>query len=95
MRIAIGSDHRGYGMKVKLAEVLGDWGHTVTDEGTDSTESCDYPDVAAAVARKVSAGESDRDAFKNQPRLRAAARGLRFVPPARTGCCARPQRSRR
>ncbi|MBP85401.1 MAG: ribose 5-phosphate isomerase B [Planctomycetaceae bacterium] len=60
MQIAIGSDHRGYNMKVKLAELLGEFGHSVTDEGTDSVESCDYPDVAAAVARKVASGESDR-----------------------------------
>ena len=60
MQIAIGSDHRGYNMKVKLAELLGELGHSVTDEGTDSVESCDYPDVAAAVAGKVSSGDSDR-----------------------------------
>lgn len=60
MRIAIGSDHRGYGMKLKLVEVITSFGHTVTDEGTDSTESCDYPDISSAVARKVSTGEVDR-----------------------------------
>ncbi|MDA1051492.1 MAG: ribose 5-phosphate isomerase B [Planctomycetota bacterium] len=60
MQIAIGSDHRGYTMKLKLAEVLASQGHTVTDEGTHSTESCDYPDISIAVARKVSAGEADR-----------------------------------
>ncbi|MCA9141556.1 MAG: ribose 5-phosphate isomerase B [Planctomycetales bacterium] len=60
MQIAIGSDHRGYGMKLKLADVLTGLGHTVTDEGTHSTESCDYPDISSAVARKVSSGEADR-----------------------------------
>jgi ribose 5-phosphate isomerase B len=60
MQIAIGSDHRGYGMKLKLAEVLTGLGHTVSDEGTHSTESCDYPDISSAVARKVSSGEADR-----------------------------------
>ncbi len=60
MQIAIGSDHRGFGMKLKLSEVLTELGHTVMDEGTHSTESCDYPDVASAVARKVSSGEADR-----------------------------------
>lgn len=60
MQIAIGSDHRGYNMKVKVAELLGGLGHGVSDEGTLSTESCDYPDVAASVAQKVSSGESDR-----------------------------------
>jgi ribose 5-phosphate isomerase B len=60
MRIAIGSDHRGYNMKVKLAELLGELGHSVADEGPDSADSCDYPDVAAAVARRVSSGDSER-----------------------------------
>lgn len=60
MQIAIGSDHRGYGMKLKLVELLAELGHTATDEGTHSTESCDYPDVSSAVARKVSAGEAER-----------------------------------
>lgn len=60
MRISIGSDHRGFNMKTKLRELLGKLGHEVTDEGTHSLESCDYPDMAAAVARKVSLGEADR-----------------------------------
>ncbi|MBC8356236.1 MAG: ribose 5-phosphate isomerase B [Planctomycetes bacterium] len=60
MQIAIGSDHRGYGMKLKLAEVLAGLGHVATDEGTHGTESCDYPDISSAVARMVSSGEVDR-----------------------------------
>lgn len=60
MQIAIGSDHRGYNMKAKVAELLSTLGHTVSDEGTDSTESCDYPDVAASVARKIVSGQADR-----------------------------------
>jgi ribose 5-phosphate isomerase B len=60
MRIAIGSDHRGYGMKLKLAEVLAGLGHTVVDQGTHSADSCDYPDAAKDVAREVSSGEADR-----------------------------------
>jgi len=60
MRIAIGSDHRGYNMKVKLAELLGELGHSVIDKGTDSAESCDYPDLAADVAKSVSAGDVER-----------------------------------
>lgn len=60
MRIAIGSDHRGYGMKLKLVDVLAQLGHTVSDEGTHGTESCDYPDISSVVARKVSSSEADR-----------------------------------
>jgi ribose 5-phosphate isomerase B len=60
MQIAIGSDHRGFGMKLKVAEVLNALGHAVADEGTHSPESCDYPDISKAVARKVSSGQADR-----------------------------------
>jgi ribose 5-phosphate isomerase B len=60
MRISIGSDHRGIQMKSKLVDALHQLGHQVQDLGTNSTESCDYPDIAAAVAKKVSCSESDR-----------------------------------
>lgn len=60
MRVSIGSDHRGFNMKAKLAELLAQLGHAVSDEGTCSAESCDYPDIAVAVSRKVATGEADR-----------------------------------
>ena len=60
MRIAIGSDHRGYHLKEKLAGILRSKGHEVSDEGTSLTESVDYPDFAALVGQKVSNGEADR-----------------------------------
>ncbi|MEX2627035.1 MAG: RpiB/LacA/LacB family sugar-phosphate isomerase, partial [Ilumatobacteraceae bacterium] len=52
-RIAIGSDHAGYELKQFLVELLADDGHDVTDHGTDSTESVDYPPYCAAVGRAV------------------------------------------
>ena len=60
MRIAIGSDHRGYNLKERLVETLAGAGHEVFDAGTAGTESVDYPDYAFAVAERVAAGESDR-----------------------------------
>ena len=60
MRIAIGSDHRGYHVKDKLLAMLQQLGHQVEDVGTSGTESVDYPDFAAAVAGQVSTGEADR-----------------------------------
>jgi len=59
MRIAIGSDHRGHHVRVKLLQMLERLGHDVTVESDDSP-SIDYPDVAFAVGRKVSEGEADR-----------------------------------
>ena len=60
MRIAIGSDHRGYNVKTKVIELVCRLGHEACDVGCDGTESIDYPDIATAVSRKVSAGEVDR-----------------------------------
>ena len=60
MKIAIGNDHRGTEVKQKLIELLGGLGHQVLDEGTKSTESVDYPDIARRVAELVSRGEADR-----------------------------------
>lgn len=60
MRVAVGSDHRGVHVKAKLMELLTRLGHTAEDVGTNTAESCDYPDLAALVARKVSNGEADR-----------------------------------
>jgi ribose 5-phosphate isomerase B len=60
MRIAIGADHRGYPLKEKLRPWLAAQGHEVFDAGTAKTDSVDYPDYAAEVARKVAGGEADR-----------------------------------
>ena len=57
MRIAIGSDHRGFDVKQKLIDLLKRLGQDVSDVGTHSAESVDYPDVASIVGTKVSRGE--------------------------------------
>jgi ribose 5-phosphate isomerase B len=54
--IAIGCDHGGFRMKEMLASHLCDQGRIVTDCGTSSTDSVDYPDLAHAVARLVADG---------------------------------------
>jgi ribose 5-phosphate isomerase B len=60
MKIALGADHAGYGLKEHLRRFLEAEGHTVQDFGTRSEESTDYPDYAAAVGRAVAAGEAER-----------------------------------
>ncbi|MCP5095254.1 MAG: ribose 5-phosphate isomerase B [Chloroflexi bacterium] len=54
--IAIGADHGGYQLKEQLKKMLesADFGYTLIDCGTHSTESVDYPDLAYAVASAVS-----------------------------------------
>ncbi len=60
MRIAIGADHAGLGLKDHLREKLIRDGHQVVDHGTHTRESVDYPDYAAPVAREVAAARADR-----------------------------------
>lgn len=55
--IAIGADHGGFPLKERIAFKLKESGWEVTDCGTDSHESVDYPDFAHAVARRVASGE--------------------------------------
>ncbi len=60
MRISVGNDHRGLEVKKRLNELLARLGHDVMDEGTNSGESVDYPDIAGEVAGKVSRGDVER-----------------------------------
>ena len=60
MKIAVGADHAGFEMKEEMASRLAAQGHFVIDLGTDSAESVDYPDFAAAVGRAVLAGRAER-----------------------------------
>ncbi|MDY6795692.1 MAG: ribose 5-phosphate isomerase B [Actinomycetota bacterium] len=60
MRIALGCDHAGYGLKGMVAELLAREGHEVLDEGTYSAESCDYSDFASKVASRVVGGKAER-----------------------------------
>lgn len=60
MRIAIGSDHRGYHLKEKVVSILKNLGHEVVDDGPSNADCVDYPDYAALVADKVSRGVADR-----------------------------------
>jgi ribose 5-phosphate isomerase B len=60
MKIAIGSDHRGFEVKRRIATVLQQLGHEVQDVGTHSKDSVDYPDYAFPVALAVSEGRAQR-----------------------------------
>ena len=53
MIISIGSDHGGYTVKKAISEWLLEQGHIVRDFGTDSEDSCDYPDFAKLVCASV------------------------------------------
>ena len=59
MDIALGSDHAGYELKLKVRAFLLDLGHTVADYGTHTPESMDYPDIAHPVAESVESNECE------------------------------------
>ena len=59
MKIAIGSDHGGYGLKEIIYRHLKDKGVDITDYGTHNEDSVDYPDYAERVAEAVAAEKYD------------------------------------
>jgi len=59
MKIALASDHAGYELKEKIAEMLKEMGHQVLDFGTNTNESVDYPDFAAPAAKAVASSDAD------------------------------------
>lgn len=58
--IAIASDHGGLELKELLKADLERRGLTVTDLGTNSTDSVDYPDFADLMAATVKSGDASR-----------------------------------
>ncbi len=60
MRIAVGTDHRGFSIRSRVIELVERLGHEVEDVGTFSGDAVDYPDIASIVSRKVGRGEVDR-----------------------------------
>ena len=60
MKIAIGADHAGFALKEQIRQELAAKGHEVTDFGTSSEVSTDYPDYARQVSESVSHGVAER-----------------------------------
>ena len=60
MKIALGSDHRGYATKERTKSLLIEWKHEVIDCGSTGDDSCDYPDYAIPACLKVASGKADR-----------------------------------
>lgn len=59
MKVAIACDHGGLILKEKIASYLHEKGIEVVDFGTNSAQSCDYPDFAYPAACSVGRGECD------------------------------------
>ena len=59
MKIGIGNDHAAVDMKNEVVEYLVQKGIEVVNYGTDSSDSCNYPEYGEKVGRAVSSGEVD------------------------------------
>jgi ribose 5-phosphate isomerase B len=59
-KIGIASDHAGYNLKTHLIEKLKEWDYEITDYGTDSDNSVDYPDFGHPLGRAIDMQECER-----------------------------------
>ena len=59
MKISIGNDHAGPAYKNEIIKYLESLGHQVSNKGTDTTESVDYPDFIHPVAEDVATDQVD------------------------------------
>ena len=59
MKISVACDHGGLALKNAVVDWLKQNGYKVTDHGTDSPASCDYPDYAVKAAEAVAEGVCD------------------------------------
>jgi ribose 5-phosphate isomerase B len=57
MQIALGADHAGFELKERLKATFADLAVPFEDFGVATPDRADYPDIAAAVARAVVAGQ--------------------------------------
>lgn len=58
--IGLASDHAGFELKQFVKQYLDEKSIPYKDYGTYTTDSCDYPDFAHALANGMKAGEVDR-----------------------------------
>lgn len=59
MKIGIGNDHAATELKFAIVDYLKELGHEVVNFGTDTNDSCNYPEYGEKVARAVVAKEVD------------------------------------
>ncbi len=60
MKIAVGSDHRGFELKEQVKSIVSQLGHECVDVGTGDANPVDYPDLAYRAAKAVSQKKADR-----------------------------------
>jgi len=60
MKIAVGSDHRGFEAKQQIKAIVTQLGHECIDVGTNDSNPVDYPDIAYLATMAVVKKEVDR-----------------------------------
>ena len=60
MKIAIACDHGALALKNAVIEHLSKKGYEMVNFGTDTLDSCDYPDFAGPAAKAVASGECEK-----------------------------------
>lgn len=60
MTISFGNDHAGYPMRSTGLSILSELGHEVIDNGSDSRNPVDFPDIVRLVCEDVLAGRAER-----------------------------------
>ncbi len=86
MRIAIGSDHKGFELKKHMIDFLHELGLQVVDMGTYSEEPVDYPDIAETVGLALRNGKADRGILICCSGVGASVAATK-VPGIRAGLC--------
>jgi len=87
MKIAIGSDHAGFGLKESVKALLQRQSkHQVLDVGTADTKPVDYPDYAEAVGLTLRDGKADRGILVCGSGVGASVAANK-IPGVRAGLC--------
>ena len=60
MKIVVGSDHAGWALKGAVIAHIRALGHEVLDVGSNDDQPVDFPDIARALAGKITGGEAAR-----------------------------------
>jgi ribose 5-phosphate isomerase B len=84
--IALGADHGGYALKEELKTFIAGLGYAVVDCGAHAADPVDYPDLAYAVARLVSAGQAWRGIVVDGAGI-GSAMAANKVPGVRAALC--------
>lgn len=94
MKIIVGSDHIGRGLKDILSSHLKELGYEVVDIGVNQDTPVDYPDIAKALGERVGQGEFERGLLVCGTGIGMAIVANK-IPNVRAACCHDPYSAER